>query len=78
MSKTDGRASNGGAREGAGRPPARAEIREGDGVMVSQVYPDGGYVDLGRGKAQITKRGHSRLVILPQTDGTEIRILIPR
>jgi hypothetical protein len=78
MSKQDGRASNGGARPGAGRLPVRAEIREGDGVMVSQVYPDGGYVDLGRGKAQITRHGHSRLIVLPQPDGTEIRILIPR
>ena len=75
--QNDGRASNGGARPGAGRPVVKATIRDGDGLMISQVYPDGGYVDLGRGKVRVEKRGNARIIIIAQPDGSEIRILKP-
>ena len=71
-------AENGRKATGGGRPPTRAVILAGDGVLVSQVYPGGGYVDLGRGKVTIEGRGRSRIVVVPQDDGSEIRILIPR
>jgi hypothetical protein len=61
----------------SGRPPTKAEIREGDGILLSQVYADGGFVDLGRGTARIERRGRSRIVVVPQADGSEIRIVIP-
>lgn len=60
---------------GAGRPPKSATIREGAPLMISQVYPDG-MADLGRGKAEIRRQGQSRIVAIPQDDGSEIRILI--
>lgn len=71
-------AENGRKATGGGRPPTRAVINTGDGVLVSQVYPDGGYVDLGRGKVAIEGRGRSRIVLIPQDDGSVIRIVIPR
>lgn len=63
------------ALPGAGRPPKSATIREGTPIMISQVYPDG-MADLGRGKATIRRQGLSRIVVIPQEDGSEIRILI--
>lgn len=75
-----GSGKTGGAAVGAlgGRPPTRAIIREGDGIFVSEVHQDGGYVDLGRGKAQIVAKGRDRIVVVPLSNGSEIRILIPR
>lgn len=75
--RTDGRALNGGARPGAGRPAVKAEIREGDGVMLTHVTPNG-VADLGHGRATVEAHGRSRLIKIPQPDGSEIRILIPR
>lgn len=73
----DARAANGGPRPGAGRPMVRAVIREGDGLMISQVWPDGGYADVGRGQVRIEGRGHARTIVVTQADGSEIRILKP-
>lgn len=68
---------SGGERAGAGRPAVKATIRTGDGLMLTQVYPDG-VVDLGRGAVIVEGRGHSRVIRIPQPDGSEIRILLPR
>lgn len=63
------------ALPGAGRPVVKATINTGDGLMISQVYADG-TADIGRGTAEIEKLGNSRLIKIPQTDGSEIRILL--
>ena len=63
------------ALPGAGRPATKATIREGTGLMLSHVYPDG-TADLGRGVASIEAVGRSRLIKIPQKDGSEIRILV--
>lgn len=63
------------ALPGAGRPPKSATIREGAPLMISQIYPDG-TANLGSGKATIRRQGQSRIVAIPQEDGSEIRILI--
>ena len=63
--------------DASGRPPTQAIIRDGDGIMISQVYADGSYVDLGRGKVTIRKRGHGRVIAIAQEDGSEIRIIRP-
>lgn len=60
---------------GAGRPVAKATIKQGAGLFVTQVYPDG-TADLGRGRATIERLGNDRLIKIPQTDGSEIRILV--
>lgn len=70
-------AENGRKSKAGGRPITTAKIHKGDGLMVGQVYPDGGYVDLGRGKVRIEARGLSRIIIIEQSDGSEIRILRP-
>jgi hypothetical protein len=54
---------------------ATAIIRAGDSLMISQVYPDG-MADLGRGQVSVTKIGNSRLITVPQADGSEIRIVL--
>lgn len=59
----------------AGRPVTKATIQDGDGLMISQVYA-GGTADLGRGRAEITKIGTSRMIKIVQADGSEIRILL--
>lgn len=71
-----GAKGSGGRREGAGRPLSSITIRQDTPLMISQVYPDG-MVDLGRGKAQVkrTKAG-GRMIVIPQGDGSEIRILV--
>lgn len=61
-----------------GRRITSATIRTGDGLLLSQVYPDGGYADLGRGAVTVTGRGNSRIITIPQPDGSEIRILLPK
>lgn len=63
--------------ESGGRPPTQAIIRDGDGLMLSQVYADGSFADLGRGKVTIRKRGHGRMIVIAQEDGSEIRIIRP-
>jgi len=80
-SKPGSRPNNGGARpkvradDRRGRPVAKATIKAGAGIFVTQVYPDG-TADLGRGRAEITSIGRDRLIKLLQADGSEIRILI--
>ncbi len=71
--------NHGGARPGAGAPPKSATIRVGAPLMISQVWrgPNGtDYADLGKGHARIERVGVSRVVVIPQEDGSEIRILI--
>lgn len=71
--------ASGGTRPGAGRPLELATIRVGAPLMVSQVWrgPDGtNYADLGKGHAKIERIGASRVIIIPQEDGSEIRVLI--
>lgn len=63
------------ALPGAGRPATKAVIKEGAGLMLSHVYPDG-TADLGHGRATIEAVGRSRLIKIPQADGSEIRILV--
>jgi hypothetical protein len=60
---------------GPGRKPTKAVIHAGDSLMISQVCPDG-MADLGRGQASVTRIGNSRLITIPQADGSEIRILL--
>ena len=60
---------------GPGRKPTKAVIKEGSGLMLSQVYPDG-TADLGSGIAVIEAVGRSRLIKIPQPDGSEIRIMV--
>lgn len=47
-------------------------------VYVSQVFPHGGYVDLGHGLVGRVERlkGGDRCVVIPQKDGSELRIVI--
>ena len=63
------------ALPGAGRPVTKATIQQGAGLMLTHVYPNG-TADLGSGRAVIEPIGRSRLVKIPQADGSEIRILI--
>lgn len=53
----------------------KAVIKAGAGLMLTQVYADG-TADLGRGRATIETVGRSRLIKIPQADGSEIRILV--
>lgn len=69
------RSRSGGARKGAGRPVVKATIKEGAGLFLSHVLPDG-TADLGRGRASIRALGRDRLITIPQDDGSEIRILV--
>ena len=71
-------ADNGLKAKGQGRPVTKAIIRDGDGIMISRVFSDGGYADYGKGIARIEGRGHSRIIVIPQDDGSEIRILVVR
>lgn len=66
---------SGGQRFGAGRPVTKATIKNGSGLMLTHVYPEG-TADLGSGVATIEPVGRSRLIKIPQKDGSEIRILI--
>lgn len=63
---------------GPGRNPTKAVLREGVIVFLSQTWPDGSYADLGRGLISEVKRleGGDRCVIVPQADGSELRIVI--
>lgn len=64
------------ALPGAGRKSiVKATIREGDGLMLSQVYADG-TADLGRGRVAVEKIGRDRVIKVAQADGSEIRILV--
>lgn len=63
------------ALPGAGRRPSKATIHNGTGLMLTQVYPNG-TADLGHGIATIEAVGRSRLIKIPQNDGSEIRILV--
>lgn len=60
---------------GPGRPATKATIKNGSGLMLTHVYPNG-TADLGRGIATIEAKGRSRLIKIPQEDGSEIRILV--
>lgn len=77
-SKTSGNRSGRPRAPGAGRRATTAIVHAGDGVLISQVYPDESYADLGRGRAEVKRIGNGRLITLPQEDGSEIRILIAR
>jgi hypothetical protein len=71
-----GAKGSGGKRAGAGRPLASITIRQDTSLMISQVYPYG-TADLGRGKAQVRRaKGGGRMIVIEQTDGSEIRILV--
>jgi hypothetical protein len=63
------------ALPGAGRPATKAVIENGSGLMLTHVYPEG-TADLGKGIASIESVGRSRLIKIPQSDGSEIRILL--
>lgn len=69
----------------AGRKPVQGILRKGALVYVSQVwgaseaYPQGAYTELGKGiVGEVTriKGGTDRLVVIPQVDGSEVRIVI--
>ena len=60
---------------GAGRPVTQATIKDGAGLMLTHVFPEG-TADLGHGRATIERIGNSRLIKIPQADGSEIRILV--
>lgn len=66
---------SGGLRDGAGRRPSKATIHTGSALMLTQVYPEG-TADLGSGLATVEGIGRSRLIKIPQEDGSEIRILV--
>lgn len=70
-----GAKGSGGKREGAGRPLSSITIKQDTPLMISQVYPDG-MADLGRGKAQVKRVDGGRMIVIPQADGSEIRILV--
>jgi len=64
------------ALKGAGRPASRAILEAGRGVFVTHVAPEG-TTDLARGViGKVERIGQDRLVIIPQEDGSEIRILV--
>jgi hypothetical protein len=70
-------AENGRKATRGGRPPTSATIRNGDGLMLSHVSPDG-TADLGHGRVIISAIGRSRLIVVCLPDGSEIRILQPK
>lgn len=79
MPRGSNRSKGAPALPGAGRPPQSATIKVGAPLMISQVWrgPNGtDYADLGKGHAQIERIGSSRVIIIPQEDGSEIRVLI--
>jgi len=60
----------------AGRRPSKAILEAGRGVFVTHVAPEG-TTDLARGViGKVERIGQDRLVIIPQKDGSEIRILV--
>jgi len=65
------------ALKGAGRPASRAILEAGRGVFVTHVAPEG-TTDLARGViGKVERLGRSdRLIVIPQEDGSEIRILV--
>lgn len=65
------------ALPGAGRPVTKATLTEGIIVFLSQVYPDGNHADLGRGiVGKVERKDGHRVVVIPQNDGSELRIVI--
>jgi hypothetical protein len=72
------RGKSGGLRKGAGRPPTQATLRAHDTfVLISQVWPDATSADLGRGVVGAVRRVNGdHLIVVPQKDGSELRILI--
>lgn len=66
------------ALPGAGRPLTTATLREGAIVFLSQVWPSGDNAALGRGIVGKIERleGGDRCVVIPQKDGSELRIVI--
>lgn len=64
------------ALPGAGAKPKTATIRNDAPIRVSQSWPNGDYVDLGKGHASIERQGASRIILLPQDDGSVIRIWV--
>lgn len=64
------------ALPGAGRPPQSATIRVGTPLMISQVEPDGSYGHIGKGVAEITRSGVSRIVRVLLEDGSTLVITV--
>ncbi len=65
------------ALPGAGRKPTTATLRAGSIVFVTQVWP-AGVAHLGSGVVSKIEKllGGDRCVVIPQTDGSELRIVI--
>lgn len=81
MTGKRGKTGNPGQRRhwaGPGRNPTKAILKEGVIVFISQVWPNEDNVDLGRGIVGEIKRlkGGDRCVVIPQPDGSELRIVI--
>jgi hypothetical protein len=64
------------ALPGAGRPPQSATIKAGNPVMVAQTFPGGGFGHLGKGTAEITRAGSSRIVRVLIEDGSTLVITV--
>lgn len=76
MSKrSDGRASNGGARPGAGAKPQTATLRLGQRLAMHQRTPDG-FAPIVAGTITEIRRGVPRIVVIVMEDGTEYRLMI--
>jgi hypothetical protein len=72
--------NHGGARPGAGPHPKLAVLRAGAIVSVTLVYPEGvvaiGRIALVTSVERIKGGRGDRLVKIPQSDGSELRIVI--
>lgn len=60
---------------GPGRMPRSAIIRDGAFLMVKHVFVDG-TANIGQGYVEIRRAGTGRLIVIPQEDGSEIRIAL--
>lgn len=76
--KHGGRRNEAAAENGkqVGAPPKTATIRAGNPIRVLQSFPDGGVTELGKGVVEIVRNGQSRTILLPQEDGSVIRIWV--
>ena len=68
--------NHGGARPGTGPKPKTATIKTDAPLRISQSWPTGDYADLGKGHALIERQGSSRIILVPQEDGSTIRIWV--
>lgn len=66
---------SGGARDGAGRPPASATIKAGSPIRVAVISADG-YEHIGTGVTAIERSGSDRVVRVALTDGSAIIITV--